>query len=58
MFYRVSIRKYEHGNLLAPSLALAPFTRAVDVCHEPVLFDLQALEIIIGHLCNSNRPMC
>jgi len=47
-----------NNDLLAPSLALAPFTCAVNICHEPVLFDLQALEIIISHLSNSNRPMC
>jgi hypothetical protein len=30
----------------------------VDICHEPVLFDLQALEIIISHLSNSDRSVC
>lgn len=48
----------KHNDLLAPSLALAPFTCAVNVRHEPILFDLQAFKIIIGHLCNSNRSVC
>jgi hypothetical protein len=30
----------------------------VNVRHEPILFDLQAFKIIIGHLCNSNRSVC
>lgn len=54
---KTQLGKKRHNDLLAPSLAFAPFTRAVDICHEPVLFDLQTLEIIISHLGNSNRSV-
>lgn len=46
------------NDLLAPSLALAPFACAVDICHQSVLLDFQALEIIVGHFSNSNGPVC
>jgi len=46
------------NDLLAPSLALSPFTCAVNICHQPILLDLQALEIIISHLGNSDGPAC
>jgi hypothetical protein len=45
------------GDLLAPSLALSPFARAVDICHQPILLDLQALEILVCHFCDSNGPV-
>jgi hypothetical protein len=47
-----------HGDLLAPSFALSPFTCAVNICHQSILFDFQALEIVICHLCNSDGPAC
>jgi hypothetical protein len=46
------------NDLLAPSLALSPFTCAVNICHQSILLDLQALEIIISHLGNSDGPAC
>jgi hypothetical protein len=47
-----------HSDLLAPSFALSPFTCAVNICHQSILFDFQALEIVICHLCNSDGPAC